>query len=209
MGIDVNDFGTGEFTQPRDMKVRKDSEVITQSRDTKVSKDRMLKHELKELLEGCELEVEAVLGKIVLANLDCKKSCEIVVSKKYIDKTSKQLQKYGFTTQIKGVLGNRLIVTWKDEDVIKKYEYEFGLDKEQLERLYDRVKNLLKESAKNHKRKVIYEIPPHNRGLYCWEDYQTKYVESQLKNCFYKDGVIANVSINYDEFAFAVIKIKW
>lgn len=186
-----------------------DGDVITQSRDNKESRDRILKHELNELLEGCNVEVEYVLSKIVLANLDCKNSCEVVVGKKYIEKTSKQLQKHGFTTQIKGVLGNRLIVTWKDEDVIKKYEYEFGLDKEQLERLYDRVKNLLKESAKNHKRKVIYEIPPHNRGLYCWEDYQTKYVESQLKNCFYKDGVIANVSINYDEFAFAVIKIKW
>lgn len=182
------------------------SEVITQSRDTKVSKDKLLKDELNELFEGCELEVEAVLGKIVLANLDCKNSCEIVVSKKYIDKTSKRLQKYGFTTQLKGVFGNRLIVTWKDEYVIKKYEYEWGLNKEKLERLYDYVKNLLKESAKSHKRKVSCEIMPYFK---CWKDYQVEYVEKQLKNCFYKDGVIADVSINYDRLGFAVIKVKW
>ena len=46
MGIDVDNFGP---------------EGITESKDAKSGRDRILKDELNELLEGCNVEVEYVL----------------------------------------------------------------------------------------------------------------------------------------------------
>ena len=196
MGIDVDNFGP---------------EVITESKDAKSGRDRILKDELNELLEGRDVKTKTILAKIVLENLDCKKKCEVVVSKKYIDEISKELQKYGFTTQIKGVLGNKLLVTWESEEVVKSYEYEsrLGLNETQLRYLYKDVTIHLKRSAKKRKRRLVYNVVDIVHGKrYPWRKEQSKYVKSQLKNAFYKDGLKVRVSIRSYDYGHK-ITVRW
>ena len=182
MGIDVDNF---------------DPEVITRSRDMKVSKDKLLKHELNELFEGCELEVEKIAPKIVLANLKSQNTCQVRVKKYYIQKVSNSLIKLGFKTQVTGRFCNKLQITWSTENIdvinfIKLHEYKLGLSKKDLESLYEYVKYAVKDAAKSHKREGsvwfhIYKIGHITPKM--------KFIRYQLINRFYDDGLVVGLTI--------------